>query len=660
MNLHLKQRIKAAMIGGLVLSIGSVASLETSSGGVGQSAFAAQKGGGGGGNRGGGGGGGQNAGGGGNRSGGQSAGGGNRGGGQNAGGGGQRSGGAPHPSGAVRAPSVNRTPSFSQPRVDRPAPRVNVQPGPRAGAGASAGVRNDGPHRANNNANIGGNVRVPNNNVRVPNNPANPALRDANNAANRAANTANRAANNAANAANRAGNNAANGANRIGNDAARAANRIGNDATRATNRIANNSIRLGTARVNLGPNGYRPAYNRHRFYNGYWNNNYAGGRLGYGGGWGGRYGYGYGPYAGYGFGYGLGFGYGYRPLGWGWGNWGLGRFAYNSGYLGYYNPYWVSGGYNGYNYGQPIPITYVQSNVVNDPNAVDPASEILDSAIAAFKDNNYDAALDIVNKGVAQYPEDSVMHEFRALVLFARQDYQQAAATIHSVLAVGPGWDWTTLSSLYTDVAIYTQQLRALEAFTRQNPQDGGSRFLLAYHYMSDGHPDAAVRQLEKVVALVPTDKVAADVLKMLSSPTEIADATAIPRTATPGEEPRPALTEARPGVTDPSTPEADAGPPPTPIDPDKLVGSWKATREDGSLFELTITADKKFNWKFASKGQKPEEFGGTYTIDNNVLALESKEAGSLIAGVTQQADGKFNFRLMGAPQEDPGLNFTQ
>jgi tetratricopeptide (TPR) repeat protein len=283
----------------------------------------------------------------------------------------------------------------------------------------------------------------------------------------------------------------------------------------------------------------------------------------------------------------------------------------------------------------------------------------LDAAIAAFKQNDYDQALDIVNKGIAQKPSDSVLHEFRALCLFAKQDYQQAAATVHSVLAVGPGWDWTTLSSLYADIGLYTTQLRALEAFTRQNPQDGASRFLLAYHYMSDGHPDAAVRQLEQVVKLVPNDRVASDVLKMLQAP---ANNPANPQTAAgqqPGEEPKPGLTEPVPAAVTPETRPADNEPAPPPIDKAKLAGSWKATREDGSQFELIIGQDDKFTWKFTNKGQKPTEFSGTYKIEKNVLALESKEGGSLIAGVTQE-DGKFNFKLLGAPPEDPGLNFTK
>ena len=60
-------------------------------------------------------------------------------------------------------------------------------------------------------------------------------------------------------------------------------------------------------------------------------------------------------------------------------------------------------------------------------------------------------------------PTDAVLHEFRALVLFAMGDYRQSAAVVHSVLAVGPGWDWTTMSSLYPDPNRYTQQLAALE-----------------------------------------------------------------------------------------------------------------------------------------------------------------------------------------------------
>lgn len=521
---------------------------------------------------------------------------------------------------------MNRTPSFSRPNLTPRSNNVGVGGQPRTGTGTRVAPTNRGTPGAN--ANL-------NNRVRTPNVGAPGAVRN---------NTPIRSGANV-NANNRTFNR-----NPI--------NRTNIDRNLNVNR---NFVNVGNRRIGLGPNNYRPAYYNHRNYHGYWGGGYGGygryGRYGYGGygrGFGLGLGLGYGLGGlGYGFGgygYGLGYGYGYRPLGWGYGNWGLGSMAYNSGYLGYSNPYWGGGSYVGYNYAQPIPVSYASAEVVDDPNVISPQEQILDDAIGAFKQNNYDMALDIINKGITQYPSDAVMHEFRGLVLFAKGDYQQSAATIHSVLAVGPGWDWTTLSSLYTDVAIYTQQLRALEAYTRQHPDDGGSRFLLGYHYMTDGYPDAAASQLRQVVKLVPTDRVAIDVLKMITTPT----------TAQAGQEPTPALTEV-PAATAETTPvpDEDLGPPAKPLNEAALAGTWNAVREDGSQFELTMAPDKKFNWKFAPKGQKPTEFGGTYTIDGAILALESKEGGSLIAGVVQDA-GKFNFKLIGAPKEDPGLNFTK
>lgn len=428
-------------------------------------------------------------------------------------------------------------------------------------------------------------------------------------------------------------------------------NRAGiNRAGIASQSLGGNSVNLGNHNFNLAGNGYQPAFNNHPGYHGYWNGNYGFGE-GYGG-----YSGGYGPGWGWGMGrgyggYGFGGGYGFRPLGWGLGAWGLGALAYNSGYLGYSNPYYGSGfgggGGGGYNYSQPIPVVYgVQAPVGTGQNSADDA---LNAAIAAFKQADYDAALDITNKGIAQFPSDSVLHELRALVLFAKGDYQQAAATIHSVLAVGPGWDWTTLASLYGNIAIYTDQLRALEGSVRSNPQDPGAHFLLAYHYMTAGHADAAVKQLQQVMTIVPTDRTAGDMLKMISAPqtAQTAEAT----DAGPAQRPTPQPpVDTRPAAT------AEAAP----IDPAMLVGTWQAARDDGSKFELVLTPDSKFTWKFSIKDQKPQEFSGTYTVEVNVLALAKNDGGSLIAEVKPSSPKGFNFRLVGGPPEDKGLDFSR
>ena len=402
--------------------------------------------------------------------------------------------------------------------------------------------------------------------------------------------------------------------------------------------------------------------NNHSLYHGNWNGNYAG-RGGYGGyrgygGYGGYGGFGGGLGTGLGLGLGLGLGYGllggYGGYGWGGGNGGYGLgyggygmgyggygsyMGYNSGYVGYSNPYYNNsyGSYGNYSYSQPIPVA---NPAVVVSGSVSSCDQSLDSAAEAFKQNNYDAALDTINKGIVQCPTDAVLHEFRALVLFAKGDYQQAAATIHSVLAVGSGWNWTTLSGLYSGVPVYTGQLRALEAFSRANPQDAAAHFLLAYHYMVDGYPEAASRQLKQV----PNDRVAADVLALISKP-------APGQSAAIADQPLPqSPLDGAPTATAAAV---------TPIDASMIPGTWKAARDDGSQFELTLSKDSTFNWKFSLKG-KVEEFGGKYKFENNALALERKDGGILIAGLVADGTQKFNFKLLGAPKEDPGLDFSK
>ena len=387
---------------------------------------------------------------------------------------------------------------------------------------------------------------------------------------------------------------------------------LGNRAGITNRDFSGNSFNIGNRTVNMAGAGYRPSYYNHGFYHGYWNGHY-----GFGNGWGGSY---------------------WRhPYYWGLGAWGLGSLIYGCGYLGYYNPYYGSGGgTDTYNYAQPRPVNTqpvdTQPETAETPNSGNAAEEQLNPAIDAFKKGDYDSALDLVNQAIQKTPTDAVCHEFRALVLFARHDYQQAAATIHSVLAVGPGWDWTTLSSLYTDVQTYNDQFKALEQFVDDHPQDGAARFLLDYHYLTCGHADSAATLLKQVVQLVPEDKVAADLLKMISPPKP--DENNAPEPASP----KPAATK---------------------VDPTTLVGNWTAARDDGSKFELTLTSDSNFTWKFSLK-DKREEFGGTYSVEGNLLILERKDGGSLIGELTPNGDNRVNFKMLGSPGDDPGLDFSR
>src|SRR4029450_13805302 len=121
------------------------------------------------------------------------------------------------------------------------------------------------------------------------------------------------------------------------------------------------------------------------------------------------------------------------------------------------------------------------------PGVSQEAIKKFDEARAAFADGKYEQALKLPDEAAAKMPRDAVLHEFRSLVLFALKRYPESAAAIHAVIAVGPGWDWKTLSSLYPDVDTYTAQLRALENYRDTHPKSADGHFLAGYHYMTCG-----------------------------------------------------------------------------------------------------------------------------------------------------------------------------
>ena len=137
-----------------------------------------------------------------------------------------------------------------------------------------------------------------------------------------------------------------------------------------------------------------------------------------------------------------------------------------------------------------------------------------------------------------------MLHEFRALTLFAMRNYKEAAATLYAVLSVGPGWDWTTMIDLYPSEQVYESQLRALEAYVGQNPDAPDGHFVLAYQYMTAAHPEEAAQQYQDVLHLVPTDSVSRQMLALLNS-TDDQPGAAPPATAPPANAGGPAVSRA-------------------------------------------------------------------------------------------------------------------
>jgi tetratricopeptide (TPR) repeat protein len=251
-----------------------------------------------------------------------------------------------------------------------------------------------------------------------------------------------------------------------------------------------------------------------------------------------------------------------------------------------------------------------------------------DQARAVFLEGKYNEALKLTDEAITQMPRDAVLHEFRSLVLFALKRYADSAATIHPVLAVGPGWDWKTLSGLYPDTDTYTAQLRALEAARDKDPKVAYLHFLAGYHYLTIGAPDEALDQFRQALKLQPKDTVTAALVATLS-----------PRDAKPAQAP--------------------AGTVPKPVPAEEIAGDWAAAGKGTAKYSMNLRKDGTFTWAF-SRGSKKEQVKGVYTVEGNVLAMEPDGGGVMLAELTAKGPDTLQFKMIGGATDDPGLAFRR
>jgi tetratricopeptide (TPR) repeat protein len=279
-----------------------------------------------------------------------------------------------------------------------------------------------------------------------------------------------------------------------------------------------------------------------------------------------------------------------------------------------------AGNSSGYDYTQPVNL----AAPANTPTPADPTTDPVAQASQAFQVGDYAGAVQFTQQALRQSPNDVNLHQLLALGQFAQGQYEQAAAPLYAVLAVGPGWDWTTLIGHYPDASVYTGQLRGLEAFVKANPQSARSRFVQAYQYICQGQGQAAIKPLKAVLAIQPNDSVSAQLLDSL--------------------QPQAAAAQAQL------------------LNPSKLPGVWVAQAAQNAKVTLTISDDANFTWAFAAPGQPPVTITGTYALANGVLTLNGKDApgGPLAGKVASPDDAHMSFKAIGAPSNDPGLQFVR
>ncbi|HMF38452.1 MAG TPA: tetratricopeptide repeat protein, partial [Isosphaeraceae bacterium] len=226
---------------------------------------------------------------------------------------------------------------------------------------------------------------------------------------------------------------------------------------------------------------------------------------------------------------------------------------------------------------------------------------------------------------------DTTLHEFRALCLFALKRYDEAAAALYAVLSVGPGWDWTTLIGLYPDIDTYTAQLRTLEDYCQSHTDSASARFVLCYHYLTQGHTEAAVSILKQVVTLKPGDALSAKLLRQLDPSQDAAAAAAAA--------PVPAET----------TPPQGAA----------ITGTWTAQPSPDTSIALAIQPGGDFTWQVTKKGQS-QQFAGKSTFGGGLLTLAQDKGPVLVGRVDWKDANHMNFRIVGDGPEDPGLSFSK
>ena len=157
---------------------------------------------------------------------------------------------------------------------------------------------------------------------------------------------------------------------------------------------------------------------------------------------------------------------------------------------------------------------------------------------------------------------------------------------------------------------------------------------MLAYHYLTQGHTDAAVNVLKQVVALKPGDTLSAKLLRQLDPPKD-STSTAAASAATPAP-------------TDTTPPQGAS-----------IAGTWNAKPAADTAVALSIQPGGDFTWQVTQKGQE-QQFAGTSTYGDGILTLAQDKGPGLVGRVSWTDASHITFRIVGDGPEDPGLSFSK
>jgi tetratricopeptide (TPR) repeat protein len=250
-------------------------------------------------------------------------------------------------------------------------------------------------------------------------------------------------------------------------------------------------------------------------------------------------------YYGYGFGFGLGYGLGYLGSGYG------GGYAVPTN--GNMRPMYAL-----YSGGAPrVRLAAAQFDDEVPADQVESALSFAEQGEVDFKQGKYKLAAQSWRHALVDDPRNAAIVLLLGQALFAVGQYDEAAGATQAALSMLPEDKWgavvTHYKELYPNVGDYTGQIRALEKARDAKPDAPALHFLLGYHFGYLNYPKHAVRELDKVLAAVPKDKIAQKLRDEFAAKLSDADKAALEKQATtPADDGKPvADKEDQPKSTD-------------------------------------------------------------------------------------------------------------
>ncbi|MGE3776685.1 MAG: tetratricopeptide repeat protein [Pirellulaceae bacterium] len=241
------------------------------------------------------------------------------------------------------------------------------------------------------------------------------------------------------------------------------------------------------------------------------------------------------------------------------------RTYYGSPSLGTTSPYPI--------YDPTLTLPSAATSPTSSVSARSSVDEYLQAGRDAFLTGDYAEAQRLANHAVIESPDNAKAHELFGVALFAQGNFAAAAAATHAAASLAPLADWPTLYRYYHNKDKYTDHLRALQQFVKDNPSQVDGHFLLGAHYLMLGHRAEALAELRQYLQSAAGDPVGRNLYEQAGGnvsdlpPATSAPATGVPTGDAPARSTEP--TETRPGATG-SQSSGPTLPPPVPAGEDE------------------------------------------------------------------------------------------